>query len=146
VPNATGITQSDAKPRVPRVAARENVGLYTKGSESGSPRGEHQGDTAWPQAERLTHTPMTRACIGVAVAPQLVLRTTRVLRVRQVRGVRGQRGFHRAQGDVLAQPHHDAPPGHSVNRDTREHHPREHHRSDLFHGVIACDGTSRLRA
>jgi hypothetical protein len=98
VPNATGITQSAAKPRGPRVAARENVGLYAKGSGSDSPRGEHQGDTAWPQAERLTHTPMTRACIGVAVAPQLVLRTTRVLRVRQVRGVRASVVFTARKG------------------------------------------------
>jgi hypothetical protein len=110
VPNATGITQSDAKPRVPRVAARENVGIASKGSGSGSPRGEHQGDTAWPQAERLTHMPMTQACIGVAGAPQLVLAdhmcAPRPSGQRRAR----QRGFHRTQGDVPAQPHHDAPP------------------------------------
>jgi hypothetical protein len=73
VPNATGITQSDAKPGVPRVAARENVGIYAKGSGSGSPSGESQDDTAWPKAERLTHIPMTLACIGVDVAQQRVL-------------------------------------------------------------------------
>ena len=110
MPNATGITQSDAKPRVPRVAARENVGLYAKGSGSGSPRGEHQGDTAWPQAERLTHTPMTRACIGVAVAPPLVLRTTGVLCVRQVRGVRANVAFTARKGMSRRNPTTTLPP------------------------------------
>jgi hypothetical protein len=88
VPNATGITRSDAKPMVPREEVRENVGMYSKGSGSGSLSGESQGDTAWPKTERLTNTPVSLACIGVDVAQQLVLRTTRVICVRQVRGVR----------------------------------------------------------
>ena len=98
MPNATGITHSDTKPRVPRVAARENVSIDSKGSGSGSPRGEHQGDNTWPQAERLTHMPRTRAYIGVAVAPQLVLRTTRVRRARQVRGVHAIVAFTAPKG------------------------------------------------
>ena len=63
--NATGITQGDAKPMVPHEEARENVGMYVKGSGSDSPSGESQGDATWPKAERLTHTPMPLACIGV---------------------------------------------------------------------------------
>jgi hypothetical protein len=110
VPNATGITRSDAKPMVPRVEARGNVGIYSKGSGSSSPSGESQGDTAWPKAERLTNTPMTLACIGVDVAQQLVLRTTRVIRVRQVRGVRAILAFTERKGISRRNPTATLPP------------------------------------
>jgi hypothetical protein len=87
---------------------------------------------------------MTLACIGVDAAPQLVLRTTRVLRVRQVSGVRAIVAFTERKG-MSRRNHAATPSDHGMNHDAREYHHREHRRNAPVHGVIACDGSSDLR-